>query len=98
MCDVIWCGFTWEAFAGLMAALAALLAGVLAVGAAIHVAQWQRKIAERQTELLAAQAEIAHATLVNGLFDRRVQVYRAVRKYLGTLVAEGEAPPPRSRT
>lgn len=63
-----WGAFTWEAFA-------TLVTGLAAVGAALVVAYRQAGIVERQVKLQEAE-------LRNAVFDRRMDVYHKIRRYL----------------
>lgn len=74
-----WSAFTWEAFA-------TLATGVMAVGAAVWVGRRQLAIWERQNWL-------AEITLRHDLFERRMEVYDAVRVYLVKIMTEGRISP-----
>jgi hypothetical protein len=85
MCNIAWCGFTWEAFATLMT-------GVLAVGAAMYVGHRQTKIMTEQTAIAKGQVDLEHLKLRADLFDRRMQVYEATVRWLQDIWTNGNAP------
>lgn len=78
MCNIAWCSFSWEAFAG-------ILAGFLAVSGAVAVGLRQQKILENQTrvELLKVRVET---------FDKRWEVYEDVVAWLRDHWQSGESP------
>lgn len=80
MCSVAWCSFSWEAFA-------TLVTGILAVGAAVWIGQKQIKITNRQVAL-------ERLKMRSDLFDRRVEIYGAVRDWFQNFIANGGAENP----
>lgn len=66
-------------------AIATVVTGVLAVGAATFVAS-------RQNEILDRQARLADFSLRNDLFDRRYTVYADVRDFLYHIVTQATYP------
>lgn len=87
-----WDYMSWEAFA-------ALLTGVLAVGAALVVGLRQVGISTRQTEILSDQAliqdrlvGIEELKLRHALFEDRIEIYDATREFLETIVRNAEVP------
>jgi len=83
MCNIAWCGFTWEAFATLMT-------GVLAVGAAVYVGRRQTKIMDEQTAIAKRQVDLEHLKLRADLFDRRMAVFETTDRWLGEFWAHGK--------
>jgi hypothetical protein len=82
-----WLPFTWEAFA-------TLFTGMSAVGGAVTLGIRQMRISERQNEILTRQNWLGELTLRSQLFDRRMEVYEAVRAYI-VQIATHAAPPDR---
>lgn len=82
---IYWDQFTWEAFA-------TLVAGGAAVAGAVVVANRQHGLAERQTEILARQAELSTLAIRADLFDRRMKVYETTREFLSKIVLHGTPP------
>lgn len=76
---------SWEAFA-------TLLAGALAVGAAIYVGLRQTQIQTKQVLIQDRLAELEELKLRQALFDARYQVYNASRKWLVFTVQHGSPP------
>ena len=72
---IAWSSFTWEAFA-------TLTAGIAAVLAALVVGLRQSKVLNRQTELQASGLKI-------GLFERRMDVFRAVEQLIYGAIGNG---------
>ncbi|QTC92524.1 hypothetical protein [Brevundimonas goettingensis] len=77
--------FSWEA-------AAALLTGLTAVGAATFVGLRQTAIASRQNQLIAQQAEMAALAIRVDTFDKRMEAFEAVRKWLDYILTTGNVP------
>lgn len=92
MCQVIWCSFTWEAFATILAGVLAFAAGVIAVIGAVKVAKRQTDLLAKQSAIAERQVALAELTLRAELYEQRVQVYDAVRSWLAFIVSHGRAP------
>lgn len=85
---------TWEG-------VSTLVAGFLAVGGATIVGlrqtgimKKQVAIARRQTDIQEGLANIEGLKLKSDLFDRRFEVYDAVRRWLSFIVGEARSPRP----
>lgn len=74
-CPIAWCGFSWEAFA-------TLATGLAAVTGAYRLGGRQIKILHRQTTLQESQFKI-------GIFERRMDIFRAVEQLIFGVVGVG---------
>ena len=91
-CSVLWCAFTWEAFA-------TLTSGALAVGAAGGVAYFQTRISKRQTDILDEQRKIAaeqvaleSLKLRSELFQERMKIYNSTLTWLSVISVDARTP------
>lgn len=92
MCDLINCFGTSEAYATIIAALIGLIGGLAAVGGAIWVAGRQSTILQKQTEIASRMVEIEEMKLKTDLYDRRIEVFSAMREVLGIVARSGRVP------
>ncbi len=82
MCGIDWCGFTWQAFATLVTGFAAV-GGATFVGLRQHgLVRRQAEIADRQAQTAETAALTAKLKLRADLFDKRMEIYHALKKYL----------------
>ena len=72
-------------------ALAIPLLGVMVAATSVWIAFRQQNISREQVTIATAQAKIAHAKLALDLFDRRLSVFEASRKFLANMTAHGNA-------
>lgn len=82
-----WQAFDWQSFA-------TLATGLLAVGAALIIGLRQSAITRQQNEILAMQATLAETSLKHDLFEKRYQVYDAVRGFLLFIIQHAQFPEP----
>lgn len=92
MCGIAWCDFSWDALATLLAGFAALVTGILAVGAAVYVGKLQHKIMLKQQEILYHQTTIERLNLRTTTFDKRWEVYEATANWLSEWARTGQRP------
>lgn len=71
-------------------AVAILVTGLLAVGAAYFVGQ-------RQAEIQSHQADIQEAALRSDLFDRRYKVFEAAEQFLREIIQHADDPSPETQ-
>lgn len=72
--------------------LSTLIAGALAVGAAVLVGFRQLTITRQQTSIAERQTRLAELTLRYQLFDRRMTVYNSTAEFLAAIVRDGTYP------
>ncbi|MCB2064567.1 MAG: hypothetical protein KDE25_14220 [Novosphingobium sp.] len=77
MCVISLCSISWEAFATLVAGLSAV------VGA--------YRLGRRQVEILKRQTELQEANLKISIFDRRMDIFRAVEGLIHGSLSKGGA-------
>jgi hypothetical protein len=75
-----WESFTWEAFATLVTGLAAVIAATV--------------VARRQSRIIERQVILQELAFRSDVFDRRVEVYNAIHRYVGEIVFSGNHEPP----
>lgn len=85
---IYWDTMTWEAFATLCAAAAA---GAAVVGA-VFVGRRQAEILAAQTTIAASMLELEELKLRSDLYERRIEVFAAVREILSFVVMTGKVP------
>ncbi len=73
-------------------AVATIVTGVLAVGAAVFVGLRQLRLMSEQTAIAARQVDLETLKLRSELFDRRMKVYDTTVKWLRHFWANGHAP------
>lgn len=80
-----WHEFDWQSFA-------TLVTGMLAVGAALIIGLKQSAITVRQNKILSMQTTLAETELKHDLFEKRYQVYDAVRSFLLFIMQHADFP------
>lgn len=78
MCGVVWCSFSWEAFA-------TIFTGLAAVGGAYLIARLQLRNMDHQTT-------VERLKLRRDTFELRWEVYRATADWLRAWFQEGDRP------
>jgi hypothetical protein len=73
--SIAWSAFTWEAFATLLAGLAAV-AGAFFLG-------------RRQIEILGRQTHLQESNLKISIFEKRMDVFRSVERFIYGVIAAG---------
>lgn len=81
-----------EAQAAIIAAMIGLISGLLAVLAALLVGIRQGQILKRQTDIAVRMVELEEIRLKTELYDRRMEVFTAVREVLSITVMTGKVP------
>lgn len=74
-CPIAWSDFSWEAFATLVTGFSAVLGAFL--------------LGKRQAEILARQTALQESTLKVAIFDRRMEVFRAVEDLVAGVLRAG---------
>lgn len=99
ICETIICEFKQDGAAMIIAAMIGLIGGVLALSGAVWVGLRQAAILREQTELQKGQAKLAsrgleleELKLRTDLFDRRFEVYDAVRAFVSHILTTGTPP------
>lgn len=85
---IYWDTMTWEAFATLCAATAA----AAAVVGAVVVGNRQGKILAAQTNIAASMLELEELKLRSELYEKRIEVFSAIREILSFVVMTGKVP------
>lgn len=73
-------------------ALTTLVAGILAVGAAMLIGFRQLAITKKQIEISGKQNDLTELALRQQLFERRMIVYEAVASLLGEIIRDAAYP------
>lgn len=92
MCIGTLCLTSQEAQAAIIAALIGLVGGLLAVAAAVVVGLRQSQIMKSQTDIAKRMFELEEVRLKSELYDRRMEVYKAVRDMLSVAALTGKIP------
>lgn len=80
-----WTKFDWQSFSTLMA-------GLMALVAALIIGRRQLRLLDAQTSILSKQVDTDRLRLRHELFERRLAVFTATQDLLRHIIAKGDVP------